>query len=126
MDILTQDTDTGAVGLGQGHLGDAFFGEIDNPAVEPARELIGEFQRAAGEPGLGVAGLADVNPVIAGAEPIVASLADDHLGERHPRFVLESDEGRFALTRVVELEARIELGLLRLRLDKRQIRPWGS
>src|SRR5262249_58166540 len=76
---------------------------------------------ATGEPGLGVAGLADIDAVIAGAETIEAPLADDQFAERGTRLVLQRDKGRLALAGVLDLEPGIELGLLRFWLDERQI-----
>ena len=110
-----------AVGLGQADLGDAAVGEVDDAAVEPACHVIGKIERAAGEPRLRVAGLSDVDAVIAGAEPIVAPLADDQPGERRPGFVLEGDQGRFAVARIFDLETRVEIGLSRLRLDQSHV-----
>ena len=73
------DDELAAVRLGQGDLGDLLLGDVDDPPVEPARRLAGRIERAAREPGLRLARLAQIDPVIAGAEPIVAPFADDRL-----------------------------------------------
>ena len=110
-----------AVGLGQADLGDAAVGEVDDAPVEPACRVIGKIERAAGEPRLRVAGLSDVDAVIAGAEPIVTPLADDQPGEHRPGFVLEGDQGRFAFARIFDLETGVEIGLSRLGLDQSHV-----
>ena len=100
-----------------------FFSEMSRIApVEPARRLARGIERAAREPGLRVARLAQIDPVIAGAEPIVAPFADDRLGEVATRFVFDRDQGRFSVAGVLDLEPRIEIGLLGLWLDQGQIR----
>ena len=75
------DDELAAVRLGQGDLGDLLLGDVDDLPVEPARRIAGRIERAAREPGLRFPRFAQIDPVIAGAEPIVAPFADDRLGQ---------------------------------------------
>ncbi len=82
---------------------------------------IGKIERAAGQPGLRVARPSDVDAVIAGAEPVVAALADDQRGDARRPICPSGSPGRFALARILDFEAGVEIGLSRLGLDQDHI-----
>ena len=67
-------------------------------------------------------GSADIHPVVSGAEPVIAPLSDNRLGDGATRLVIDCYQGRFSLAGVLDFEPRVKIGLLGLGLDQSQIR----
>src|SRR5207302_4233626 len=67
------------------------------------------------------AGLADIDRLVAAAQPVLAALADDQPGDGLAGAVLQGDLGRVAGARVVEIEPREQFRPFGLRLDEGQV-----
>ena len=113
-----------AVRLDQNHLFDLFLRQVDHLAIEPAQRIGGEIERAAREPALRVAGLAQIDAIDAAAKLIDAVLAGDDLAEQITLLVARRHQRRFGalLPGVLDVEPRIEVRLAGFRLDILELR----
>src|SRR5207248_9294246 len=95
--------------------------DVENAAVEPIDDLPADIERTAREPGAAATGLAHIDRIVTGAEPVGAALADDQFGDGLTDAVVKLDIRRLAVGRIVEIETREQFRALGLRLEQGQI-----